>query len=151
MENNENLENIINTDNKKQYVYIIHSNFERTYCGVTDNLERRIKQHNGIIAGGAKSTRGKEWDYYCIIEGFRDRKEALQFEWKMHHPDGKRRKNAKYNGIEGRLLSVKDVFEKHFEKKENLENNYKINLIDEYIFYFDDFKKDNIIITKLLT
>ncbi len=132
-------------ENKKTYVYIIHSDLERTYCGVTDDLERRIEQHNGIISGGAKATRGREWEYFVIIEGFKDRKEALQFEWKMHHPDGKRHKNAKYNGLEGRLLSIKDVFEKHFIKEpEYLKNEYKVKIINDYLFYFDDYEKNNI-------
>ncbi len=132
-------------ENKKTYVYIIHSDLEKTYCGVTDDLERRIEQHNGIISGGAKATRGRSWEYFVIIEGFKDRKEALQFEWKMHHPDGKRHKNAKYNGLEGRLLSIKDVFEKHFIKEpEYLKNEYKVKILGDYLFYFDDYKKDNI-------
>jgi predicted GIY-YIG superfamily endonuclease len=136
-------------EQKKTYVYIIHSDFERTYCGVTDDLERRLKQHNGIIKGGAKSTRGKSWEYFFIIEGFKNRIEALQFEWKMHHPDGKRKKDAKYYGLEGRLLSIKDVFEKHLVKEENKDIKYKIRGLNEYLFYFDDYHKDNILIEEL--
>ena len=139
-----------NQQNNKYYVYIIHSDFERTYCGVTDDLERRLKQHNGIIKGGAKATRGRSWEYFFIIEGFRDRIEALQFEWKMHHPDGKKRKNKKYNGLEGRLLSIKEVFEKHLLLNQNNENNYIIKGLNEYLFYFDDYKKSNIIFSELL-
>ncbi len=131
-------------EHKKTYVYIIHSDFERTYCGVTDDLERRLKQHNGIIKGGAKATRGRSWEYFFIIEGFRDRIEALKFEWKMHHPDGKKRKNKKYNGLEGRLLSIKDVFEKHLLIDTNKDNNYIIKGIEDYLFYFDDFNKNNL-------
>lgn len=129
-------------EHKKTYVYIIHSDFERTYCGVTDDLERRLKQHNGIIKGGAKATRGRSWEFFFVIEGFKDRIEALQFEWKMHHPDGKKRKNKKYNGLEGRLLSIKDVFEKHLLIDTFKDNKYIIKGIDDYLFYFDDFKKD---------
>jgi putative endonuclease len=29
------------------------------YCGITTNIERRLKQHNGEIRGGAKYTRSK--------------------------------------------------------------------------------------------
>ena len=93
-----------------EFLYIIHSDFERTYCGVTNNLIRRINQHNGIINGGAKSTKGREWEYFSIITGFNSREELLQFEWRMHHPDGKRKKSSKYNGIEGRILAIHDVF-----------------------------------------
>ncbi len=143
MEENEN-------NNKKYYVYIIHSDFERTYCGVTNDLIRRLKQHNGIIQGGAKATRGRSWEYFFIIEGFQDKIEALQFEWKMHHPDGKRRKDAKYNGLEGRLLSIKDVFEKHLKIDKNMEKNYVIKGLNEYLFYFDNYQIPNILIKELI-
>ncbi len=33
-------------NNKNWYVYIIECKDKRLYTGITDNLERRIKQHN---------------------------------------------------------------------------------------------------------
>lgn len=46
----------------------------RTYVGITNNLERRIRQHNGDIKGGAKYTRNfkgtGEWRYHLYISGF---------------------------------------------------------------------------------
>lgn len=63
------------------YVYWIISD-KRSYIGATVNLERRIRQHNGELSGGAKKTqKGGPWKYYCTINGFRNWKEALQFEW----------------------------------------------------------------------
>ncbi len=116
------------------FVYILESDLERTYCGVTNNLTNRINQHNGIIKGGAKATKGRNWEYFCIIEGFLSKQEALQFEWRMHHPDGKRRKSSKYNGIEGRLRSLHDVFIWWDSLKENkLSKELKIWLSDDYI------------------
>lgn len=90
------------------FLYILYSE-ERTYCGVTNDLHRRIQQHNGILKGGAKSTRGRKWDYLMILQGFQERRDVLQFEWRMHHPDGKRRKSSKYHGIDGRIRSLKEV------------------------------------------
>ncbi len=113
------------------YLYIIEHNMEKTYCGVTNDLQRRIEEHNGLRKGGAKATRGKEWEYFCVIEGFQDRISLLQFEWRMHHPDGKRKKNSKYFGIEGRLLSIKDVFENWFQKKGF--SPFTIYMIPDYI------------------
>jgi predicted GIY-YIG superfamily endonuclease len=52
------------------------------YIGCTDNIERRLQQHNGKRSGGAKYTRGKRWRPFCYIGGFRDRRSALQFEWR---------------------------------------------------------------------
>ena len=42
-----------------------------TYLGITNNSERRIRQHNNIIKGGAKYTHAKkgdgEWVYHLKI------------------------------------------------------------------------------------
>ncbi|XP_052171035.1 structure-specific endonuclease subunit slx1 isoform X2 [Diospyros lotus] len=57
----------------------------KTYVGVTTNLSRRLKQHNGKLRGGAKASRaGRPWVYACIIQGFKDQSEACEFEsrWK---------------------------------------------------------------------
>jgi structure-specific endonuclease subunit SLX1 len=44
-----------------------------TYVGITNKIERRIRQHNGIIKGGAKYTkinkREGEWKVYGVIKG----------------------------------------------------------------------------------
>ena len=34
------------------YCYIVYDKFGNTYNGFTNNLERRIKQHNSILKGG---------------------------------------------------------------------------------------------------
>lgn len=59
-----------------------------TYVGVTNNLTRRLRQHNRLLAGGAKCTRrsGKQpWSIVCTVTGFLSYVEALQFEWALHH------------------------------------------------------------------
>ena len=52
-----------------------------TYVGITEDLDRRLAQHNGQRAGGAKATRGKAWTRACHVRGFPDQRAALQFEW----------------------------------------------------------------------
>ena len=52
-----------------------------TYCGMTNNFDRRLAQHNGRRVGGARSTRGRAWEPLCVAVGFSNRSQALSFEW----------------------------------------------------------------------
>ena len=59
-----------------------------TYVGATVDLARRLRQHNGEIQGGAKYTRlgaKGSWSIVFTVEGFREQREALQFEWAIKH------------------------------------------------------------------
>ncbi|KAG6467516.1 hypothetical protein ZIOFF_074646 [Zingiber officinale] len=65
---------------------IVSSRLPKTYVGVTTDFSRRLKQHNGILKGGAKAcSGGRPWSLACIIRGFKDRSEACEFEsrWKI--------------------------------------------------------------------
>ena len=42
---------------KKWLIYILECRDGSLYCGITNNLEKRLKQHKGEIKGGAKYTR----------------------------------------------------------------------------------------------
>ena len=64
-------------------VYLLEdTQHKRTYVGATIDIHRRLLQHNGVQAGGAKATRGREWNRVCHVTGFPHPKSALQFEWK---------------------------------------------------------------------
>ena len=66
---------------KMYCVYWICSD-RRNYIGATTCIERRLRQHNGELKGGARRTCGRgPWTIHCHIQGFRTWKEALQFEW----------------------------------------------------------------------
>ena len=55
-----------------------------TYVGVTTDVERRLKQHNGEIAGGARSTtRGRPWTVGRTLGPFLDRAEAQAVEYRI--------------------------------------------------------------------
>ena len=56
--------------------------WKQTYVGVTPDLDRRLRQHNGELSGGAKATSGKAWERICHVHGFPDQRAALQFEWR---------------------------------------------------------------------
>lgn len=72
----------------------------RTYIGKTNDLLRRLRQHNGEIKGGAKATKGMQHDHLYFVSGFKDEKQALKFEWRMHHPGGNPR-SRRPSGIDG--------------------------------------------------
>ena len=54
-----------------------------TYIGATVDGDRRLRQHNGEIGGGAKATskRGLGWYRVCHVRGFGTWNAALSFEW----------------------------------------------------------------------
>ena len=66
--------------------YIIENN-GYTYVGVSNNVEKRLRAHNGEIKGGAKYTtsKGAGWEHICIIKGFPTKIESMQFEWALKH------------------------------------------------------------------
>ena len=54
-----------------------------TYVGITktETENRRLRQHNREIVGGARSTkRCSNWQHICLIRGFRSRSEVQRFE-----------------------------------------------------------------------
>ena len=70
--------------------YIIF-NDNYSYVGITNNLKKRIRQHNCEIKGGAKYTSLinsrliTNWNYACYIDGFKTKNDSLKFEWALKH------------------------------------------------------------------
>jgi len=62
-------------------VYLLVS-VPRTYIGATCDPDRRLRQHNGALAGGARATAGRSWTRVLYISGFPTWSDALKFEWK---------------------------------------------------------------------
>ena len=63
------------------YMYVLLCNDDSYYCGITTCLERRLKQHNGVIKGGAKYTRGRRPCKYIYYEKCLDRSDASKKEY----------------------------------------------------------------------
>jgi predicted GIY-YIG superfamily endonuclease len=58
-----------------------------TYVGVTNDLERRLRQHNGELVGGAKKTKKRRpWEYAIQIHGFTNQTMAMKFEFAWQQP-----------------------------------------------------------------
>jgi predicted GIY-YIG superfamily endonuclease len=77
----------MNNDNFKQWFFYLIQNDNFTYAGVSPDPTRRLRQHNKEIKGGAKYTTSKSsnWKHICLISGFRNKIEAMQFEWAIKH------------------------------------------------------------------
>jgi predicted GIY-YIG superfamily endonuclease len=63
--------------------YIIKSvDSNRTYVGATNNLLRRLNDHNGMNgqSRGAKATKGQMWYPIVITKGFTSKNACLSFE-----------------------------------------------------------------------
>ena len=73
--------------NKPSFVYLLQSSDNVTYVGATIDLDRRLRQHNKEITGGAHATgtrvsKGETWKRVCHVSGFPDWQATLQFEWR---------------------------------------------------------------------
>lgn len=94
------------------YVYFIESTNGSTYIGATVNLDKRIRQHNKEIKGGAVATSnkvntGEIWSYICYVENFPNFNEALKFEWRWKQLSRLIQKNnPKINPKEKRLQAL---------------------------------------------
>ena len=65
------------------FVYILGSSGNggfKTYVGWTDNLDRRLSQHNA--GTGARSTRGRIWSL-LYAERYVTRSQAMSREWHL--------------------------------------------------------------------
>tara|TARA_B100000900_G_scaffold415334_1_gene444838 strand:+ start:354 stop:737 length:384 start_codon:yes stop_codon:yes gene_type:complete len=99
------------------YVYFIESTHGSTYIGATVNLEKRIRQHNKEITGGATATsikvsQGEKWNYYCYVENFPTYNEALKFEWRWKQISRLiQKKNPSINPREKRIQALTQVLQ----------------------------------------
>ena len=94
------------------FVYLLLSSDTSTYVGATIDLERRLRQHNSEIKGGAIATttkvnKGETWIRACHIEGFPDWKSALQFEWRWKQIT--RKMALKIHPLHRRMIALKQL------------------------------------------
>lgn len=84
--------------------------YSATYVGATVDVDRRLRQHNGLIKGGARATTarvgaGYTWSRICHVRGFPDNHAALQFEWRWKSLC--RRKDITGRPVQRRLKALK--------------------------------------------
>lgn len=88
-------------------VYILKNSVNnRTYLGITNNINRRIRQHNGEIKGGAKYTTAFKgegvWEYTYILNNLTKNK-ALSIERIVKN------KRNKFRGKNGLIKKVEFI------------------------------------------
>lgn len=117
--------------NKSYFVYLLNNTSNnRTYLGITNNLKRRLRQHNGEISGGAKYTSNfkgtGEWQYFLNISNL-SKSEALSIERTAKN----RRKGAKgITPTQKRVNILNEIIPLYSECKLNLnKEQIQINLI----------------------
>ena len=91
------------------YVYLLLSTGNATYVGATVNVERRLRQHNRELKGGARATgirvkKGETWSPLCYVKNFPDWSSALQFEWKWKYLT--RKQGKKLSPVERRIKAL---------------------------------------------
>ena len=94
------------------YVYLLVSTDNTTYVGATVNLDRRLRQHNKEIKGGAHATamkvnKGETWSRACYVSGFPDWSATLQFEWRWKQMT--RKLSSNILPVKRRMIALKNL------------------------------------------
>jgi structure-specific endonuclease subunit SLX1 len=102
-------------DAKEFFVYLLESSSKHaTYVGATVNLERRLRQHNKELSGGAHATgakvaRGETWHRACHVTGFPTWQAALQFEWRFKQLTRRERSDVNQTPLERRKAALQKL------------------------------------------
>ena len=106
------------TDKKKSYYCYFLGQPDnwtgQTYNGYTVNLNRRLRQHNGEIKGGAFATTKKgpgAWNFIAVMTcDTWTNIDAMKCEWNCRYPTRKKPRPRCYAGAKGRIASLVEVF-----------------------------------------
>lgn len=73
----------INSQDKNWFVYIILSNDQRLYTGITTDLHRRWKEHTDDLKKGAKFFRGRKPKELKFVQIYANRAQASKREYQI--------------------------------------------------------------------
>ena len=101
------------TKENNYVVYVLtNTTHNKTYIGITNKPERRIRQHNGELVGGAKYTTSNkgtgQWVFYGFITNL-DKYTALSLEKKIKI----RSKKISGSPIEKRIKAIGSLLTEH--------------------------------------
>jgi structure-specific endonuclease subunit SLX1 len=127
------------------YVYLLLATPLRqaTYVGATVDLDRRLRQHNKEIKGGATATgirvaKGDIWIRAAHVTGFPDWQAALQFEWRWKQLS--RKLPANMDPLLRRMKALKQLLE--LERPTTKAKAYSEWETSPEIIFGDDIAKD---------
>ena len=110
-------------DNNYLVYLLINTSNNCTYIGMTNNLKRRIRQHNCELVGGAKYTTCKkgdgEWLIYGTINGL-NKNIALSIEKKIQK---RTKKSIGRTPLERRINCIIKLLEEYTDYTFNLYND----------------------------
>ena len=133
------------TYNSMSYVYLLLATPYRdaTYVGATVDLERRLRQHNKEIKGGATATsiqvaKGNIWIRTAYVQGFPDWQSALQFEWRWKQLS--RKLPAKMDPLLRRMKALKQLLS--LERPTTKAKAYSEWVTSPEVIFGDDLAKE---------
>ena len=97
---------------KPWFCYLLQCSDKNTYIGATVDVNRRLRQHNSEIKGGARRTTAKsaagllKWQRMVYVSGFLSSIEALQFEWRWKFISSRSKKSS---ALERRFDALPDT------------------------------------------
>lgn len=103
---------IVMSSNHYCYILEVEGDARYNYVGYTVNMARRIRQHNGELAGGAKITTrksvlGHSWRVIALVTSDKfDHRRALSCEWWIKNPNGRKRNLPRVKGSIGRIQGL---------------------------------------------
>jgi len=62
------------------FLYVVKCSDGTLYCGITVDIDRRIRAHNGVISGGAKYTRSRRPVALVFLKKIGSRSDATKEE-----------------------------------------------------------------------
>lgn len=83
--------NTTTTDAYRPCAYLLVDGGGKNYIGSTTGLQRRVRQHNGKLHGGAQrtaQTAHPPWSVGLVVTGFKSYADAHAFESDWHKPSG---------------------------------------------------------------
>lgn len=116
------------------YIYILRCEDNSLYTGIAVDLEKRIRQHLGIIKGGAKYTRSHPIKYIEAVWFTYSDSDARKMEYKLQHLSH----NQKEELIDSPSLLFKffrdDIADCEFEYIDSVTYNIEFNFMKGQVY-----------------